>query len=91
MIRSELLYYRITYSEYYINAIQRDSTECRCLFTAKLLYMFRVPIAPIIRSTSNCNYSFWYRSYHVSQQQPSASVAFVSGVYRTHHQEYFKL
>ena len=37
--------------------------------------MFRVSIAPIIRSTSNCNCSFWYRSYHVSEQQPSASVA----------------
>jgi hypothetical protein len=36
---------------------------------------FRVSIAPIIRSTSNCNCSFWYRSYHVSEQQPSASVA----------------
>ena len=47
---------------YYINKIQRDATVCRCLFTAKLLYMFRVSIAPIIRSTSNCNYSFWYRS-----------------------------
>jgi len=44
----------------YINKIQRDATVCRCLFTAKLLYMFRVSIAPIIRSTSNCNFSFWY-------------------------------
>ena len=46
----------------YINKIQRDATVCRCLFTAKLLYVFRVSIAPIIRSTSNCNRSFWYRS-----------------------------
>ena len=37
--------------------IQRDATVCRCLFTAKLSYMFRVPIAPIIRSISNCNCS----------------------------------
>ena len=36
----------------YINKIQRDATVCRYLFTAKLLYMFRVSIAPIIRSTS---------------------------------------
>jgi len=36
--------------------------------TAKLLYMFRVSIDPIISSTSSCNYSFWYRSYHVSGQ-----------------------
>ena len=46
----------------YINRIQRDATVCRCLFTEKLLYMFRVSISPIIRSTSNCNCSFWYRS-----------------------------
>jgi hypothetical protein len=46
----------------YINKIQRDATVCRCLFTANLLYMFRVSIAPIIRSTSNCNCSIWYRS-----------------------------
>ena len=26
-------------------------------------------------STLNCNCSFWYRSYHVSEQQPSASTA----------------
>jgi len=44
-----------------INKIQRDATACGCLFTAKLLYMFRVSMAPIIRSTLNCNCSFWYR------------------------------
>ena len=32
-------------------------------FTATSLYMFRVPSAPIIRSTQNCNYSHWYKSY----------------------------
>jgi len=36
----------------HINKIQRDVTVCRCLFTTKLLFMFRVSIAPIIRSTS---------------------------------------
>jgi len=35
----------------YINKIQQDAIACRHLFTAKLLYMFRVYIAPIIRST----------------------------------------
>ena len=38
------------------------TVRCWYLFTAQLLYMFRVSIAPIIRSTSNCNSSFWYRS-----------------------------
>ena len=52
----------ITYAGIYINKIQRDATVCRCFFAAKLIYMFRVSIAPIIRSTSNCNYSFCYRS-----------------------------
>ena len=29
--------------------------QMQVLFTAKLLYMFRASIDPIIRSTSNCN------------------------------------
>ena len=35
----------------YINKIQQDATLRRYLFAAKLLYMFRVSIAPNIRST----------------------------------------
>jgi len=35
----------------YINKIQQDATVCRYLITAKSLYMFRVSIAPTIRST----------------------------------------
>jgi len=31
-------------------------------FKCKLLYMFRVVSAPIIRSTNNCIYSIWYWS-----------------------------
>ena len=34
-----------------INKIQQDATVCRCLFTAKSLYMFQVSITFIIRST----------------------------------------
>ena len=34
-----------------INKIQQDATVCSYLFTAKLLNMFWVSIAPIIRST----------------------------------------
>jgi len=34
--------------------------QMQVFITAKLLYMFRASIDPIIRSTSNCNYSFWY-------------------------------
>ena len=55
-----------------INKIQQDATVCRYLFTASLLYMFRASIAPIIRSTKNCNCSLWYRSYYVTVQRPSA-------------------
>ena len=36
---------------FYINKIQQDAIACRYLFTAKSLYMFRVSIAPIIKST----------------------------------------
>jgi len=35
----------------YINKIQKDATIRRYLFTVKSLYIFRVSIAPIIRST----------------------------------------
>jgi len=35
----------------WVEEIQRDTTVCRCLFTAKLLYMFRAYIVSIIRST----------------------------------------
>jgi len=49
--------------------------KMQVFITANSLYMFRLSNDPIIRSTSNCNYCFWYKSYHVSGQQPSASVA----------------
>jgi hypothetical protein len=55
-LQSRQAYYSCSWfraSSIYINKIQQDATVCRCLFTAKLLYMFRVSIAPIIRSTSN--------------------------------------
>jgi hypothetical protein len=39
----------IVFTSLHINKIQRDATVCRYLFTATLLYMFRVFIAPIIR------------------------------------------
>ena len=41
----------LMYNRLYINKIQQDATVCRYLFTAKPLYIFRVSIAPIIRST----------------------------------------
>jgi len=34
-----------------VEEIQQDATVCRYLFTAKLLYIFRASIAPVIRST----------------------------------------
>jgi len=36
---------------HFYEEIQQDATVCRYLFAAKLLYMFRASIAPIIRST----------------------------------------
>jgi len=38
--------------------------QMQVFITENLLYMFRTSIDSIIRSTSNCNYSFWYRSYY---------------------------
>ena len=35
----------------YVDKIQQDATVCRYLFTANILYAFRMFIAPIIRST----------------------------------------
>ena len=54
--------YEMLVFDIYNNKIQQYATVCRGLFIVKLIYMFRVSIAPIIRSTSNCNCSFWYRS-----------------------------
>ena len=65
---------------HYINKIQQDATVCRYLFTAKWLYMFRVSIAPIIRSTSNCNCSFWYRSlYLCNNLRPAWPLGYAGG------------
>jgi len=45
---------------YYIsNKMQRYTVY----FVCKLLYMFRVVLSPIIRSTNNCIYSIWYLSH----------------------------
>ena len=52
----------------YINMIQRNATVGKYLFTEELLYIFRMSIAHIIRSTTKCNCSFWYRSYYKVQK-----------------------
>jgi len=36
--------------------------QVQVFITENLLYIFRASIDPIIRTTSNCNCSFWYRS-----------------------------
>ena len=66
----------------YILIRSNKMQQMQVFITANLLCMFRVSIDTIIRSTSNCNYSFWYRSYHVSGQRPSASVDLL-GLIRT--------
>jgi len=42
---------------------QDAAVRSQFYFTAGSLYMFRVLSTPIIRCTSNCIYSLWYRSY----------------------------
>jgi hypothetical protein len=54
----------------YINKIQQDAT---CLFTAKLLYMFRVSSHP--SSGAHKTVTAASGTGHVSGQRPSASVA----------------
>jgi hypothetical protein len=42
----------------YIYIVSNEMQQCAVYilyFTAKLLYMFRVPFTPIIRSTGNCS------------------------------------
>jgi hypothetical protein len=48
---------------YYSN--QRDTTISSqyLYFTAMLLYMFRAFSTPLIRSTTYCIHSHWYRAY----------------------------
>jgi hypothetical protein len=52
-----------------VNKIQQDATICRYLFTAKSIYMCRVSIAPIIRSTkivtaaSGAGHSLWATAF----------------------------
>ena len=48
------------------NPTRWDSMQI--FITAKLLYMFRASIAPIIRSTSNCSCSLWYRPYYLGSK-----------------------
>ena len=62
----KILYSWFRASRLCINKIQQDATVYRYIFTASLLCMFRTSIAPIIRSTKNCNCSLWYRSYYVT-------------------------
>ena len=50
---------------YYKCPTKCNNKESVCYFTAKSLYMFQVPFTPIIRSTWNCSYSHWYKSYLV--------------------------
>jgi len=52
-----------------VNKNPTNATVCRYLFTAKLLYMFRVS-APIIRSIKNCTRSLRYRSYYLYRYSP---------------------
>ena len=42
--------------------VQKDATIYSLLYFCRLLYMFRVVIRSIIRSTYNCNYSIWHWS-----------------------------
>jgi hypothetical protein len=42
--------------------VLQDATIYRLLYFCKMLYMFPMVNAPIIRTTYSCNYSIWYWS-----------------------------
>ena len=54
-----LIFYTRIYS-YINNCPTRCNTKQSIYYSASLLYMFRVPTTPIIRSTQNCNYNLRY-------------------------------
>jgi hypothetical protein len=59
---------------YYINKIQQYATDAGiyyCKITLHVSGVYRTHHQEYI----NCNHSLWYRSYHVSGQLPSVSVA----------------
>jgi len=46
--------------------VQQDATVFSLLYLCRQLYMFRV-LTPIIRSSYNCNYSFWHWSTAINK------------------------
>jgi len=54
--------------------VQQDATIYSSLYFCKLLYMFRVVLQHIIRSTNNCNNSIWQWSTRISYLQLSTIV-----------------
>ena len=69
------------------NCPTRCNTKQSIYYSASSLYMFRVPITPIIRSTQNYNCSLRYWSYFLcSYLHPTWPTQD-----HTHHQEYTKL
>ena len=53
---------KVRYFILFLIYFQQDATLHSLFISGKLLYMFRVVSAPIIRSTYNCIYSIWYLS-----------------------------
>ena len=67
------------------NCPTRCNTKQSIYYSASSIYMFRVSITPIIRSTQNWNYSLRYWSYFLCSCLPPTWPSY------THHQEYTKL
>ena len=75
-----------------VNQCQELSNKMRLhglLYLCNLLYMFRLLILPIIRSTYNCNYSIWHWSNRLCYLPLWwSSWNGISGGNSTHHQEH---
>ena len=77
LLRSkEAVFFISTYIQQYINNCPtRCNTKQSIYYSASSLYMFRVSVTPIIRSTQNCNNSLRYWPYFFVQ----ASLATLEG------------
>ena len=76
------------YSKYILIYIQKDATLHSLFISGKLLYMFRVVLPPIIRSTHDCIYSIWHLSNRIATCRYRRVVGNFSS---THHQEHIQL
>ena len=81
----------------YINKIHRDATVCRCLFTAKLLYTFRVSIVPInglnqtVTEASGTGHSVRATTFRQRDLQATLAEGCCSDLYQRLHLQFYSV